>query len=472
MFLLPEIALSLVLLLVLYHGVPALVQCTHPAKALAPQTIQNGLLLVYSWGLFACIAPAFLLLLLIYTLVAVCAFKFVSPAKPVHQAVIGGAWVSLCVGVLFAVKYYNPVREFVAAQWPGFAAMPALNLVLGFSVSFLTFQFITLAVLWWRGALTPQQSPAQLAIYIAFFPTLAAGPITRAQQLLPQLSQARTMIAPRYALARILLGVWQMLVCAQWLAETWVNPIYAAPQNHHGLEVLAAVLAYSLQIYLDFSGLSNIVVGLGWLLGIRLPRNFRSPYAAVNIRDFWRRWHISLSLWIRDYLYKPLGGNRKGFARAQLAVVASMGLSGVWHGAALTFVAWAGMHIAAVMLMNTLDRTKRSWVLPKGLGMALTFAWVSLAWVFFRADNLDHALAIFAAIVNTKVLIQYNVIGFGVLVLAFFILQSRAARWSQTLMARLNQLPMWAFALWVLVSLYFAIELGPQGVPNFIYAGF
>ncbi len=470
MFLLPEIALSLVLFSALYHVAPFWVLRVVPTASYAG--VQNTLLLAFSCTLFACLAPHFLALLALYWLCISLTIKLANPSNPTHKALFASALITLSVAVLSAVKYYNPVREFLALQSASFAGLPALNLVLGFSASFLTFQFITLAVQWWRGELPANTSTLHLAVFVAFFPTLAAGPITRASALLPQLNTRRSMIAPRYAFARILLGVWQMLVCAQWLADTWVNPIYAAPQNHHGAEVLAAALAYSLQIYLDFSGLSNIVIGLGWLLGLRLPRNFRSPYAAVNIREFWRRWHMSLSTWIRDYLYKPLGGSRKGFLRAQAAVALSMGLSGIWHGAALTFMAWAGLHIVAVIALNTLDKSRWQWRLPHRLGVGLTFAWVSAAWVFFRADNLEHAVTIFQAMGNSQTLIQYNVIGFTGLLAVFFIIQKHGSCCAERVMRGLLRLPHWGFAIFVLISVYLAIELGPSGVPNFIYAGF
>lgn len=470
MFLLPEIALSLVLLVVIYHLAPKL------SGRYSQADIQNSVLLLYSCGLFAFLAPVFLLLLGIYTALICVVFKVFNFRKSVRAArylpALALGLIVFCVSMLAAVKYYNPVREFLGNASPVFAAMPALTIVLGFSASFLTFQVITLIIAGWRGELGSQTRVLHMALFVGFFPTLAAGPIVRADQLLPQLAQGRSMIAPRYAVARILLGVWQMLVCAQWLAEVWVNPIYASPQSHHGVEVLAAAIAYSLQIYLDFSGLSNIVMGMGWLLGLRLPRNFRSPYVALNIRDFWRRWHISLSTWIRDYLYKPLGGSRKGFVRAQLAVAASMGLSGIWHGAALTFVVWAGLHILAVIVLNTRDALNLRWRLPRGLSWGLTFMWVSAAWVFFRADNLDHAAAIFSALGNTQSLIQYNVLGFTGLVGVFFAMQYFGPRCAQLAMRQIQKMSHWVFAAWVTLSLYLAIELGPSGVPNFIYAGF
>ncbi|RBH45515.1 MBOAT family protein, partial [Pseudomonas sp. MWU13-2860] len=208
-----------------------------------------------------------------------------------------------------------------------------------------------------------------------------------------------------------------------WLASTWVEPVFSAPETYHPLEVWAAFYAYAFQIYLDFSGYTDLVTALALLLGIQLPRNFDAPCLAHNLRDFWRRWHMSLSSWIRDYIYIPLGGNRLGFARAQLNLLAAMLLSGLWHGASLKYLVWGGMHGLGVVGLNLGDRLLGKEALTRRwawLARLLTFHYVCLAWVFFRAASLEDGWSFLEAMAGTGQELTLNAPGFLALTAAAF----------------------------------------------------
>jgi len=200
------------------------------------------------------------------------------------------------------------------------------------------------------------------------------------------------------ALYWIGLGLFQKMVLASWLAEKVVDPVFKWPEQFAGGAVAAAMLGYSLQIFLDFGGYTLIVSGLALLLGYTLPVNFRQPYLALNVQDFWTRWHVSLSSFIRDYIYIPLGGNRDGWGRTQVNVVLGMLISGLWHGASWTFVVWGLLHGLAVVAYN-LGKACGLKPWPRGLAMVGTFVFVTLAWVFFRADSLDQAFLVLGRLV-------------------------------------------------------------------------
>src|SRR5687767_15339429 len=270
--------------------------------------------------------------------------------------------------------------------------LPLVQIVLPIGISFFTFQAISYVVDVYRGV-TPAASLVDVAILQAFFPHLVAGPIVRANELLPQL---RTPRDPRAVLAgpalfMIVGGLLKKTVIADELARRVVDPVYSDPSAHSAGELTLAFYGFAAQIYCDFSGYTDMAIGLALLLGYQLPQNFNRPYLALSVRDFWRRWHMTLSRWLRDYLYIPLGGNRHGSRRTYRNLMLTMLLSGLWHGAAWTFVIWGGIHGTAL----SVERWGRErWVgfrLPAWLAWLVTFHVVCLAWVFFRAPDLGTA---------------------------------------------------------------------------------
>ncbi len=320
-------------------------------------------------------------------------------------------WVTVSVGfnlgLLAVFKYLGFFVESVAEvlRWGGFELhLPTLAIVLPVGISFYTFQTLSYSLDVYAGRLAPTRKLLDLALFVAFFPQLVAGPIVRAADFLPQLSVPRffARVEVRAALTLLFFGFVKKACISDNLAPL-VDAVYAAPERFDALSVWLATLAYATQIYCDFSGYSDMAIACAALLGYRLRLNFYFPYFAGDITDFWRRWHISLSSWLRDYLYIPLGGSRgTAFARYRNLLV-TMLLGGLWHGAAWTFVVWGGLHGLALIV----HRLWRSSSIARGMlgravsaaGPLLTFLFVCLCWIFFRAQSFEDALTLTRAFV-------------------------------------------------------------------------
>lgn len=264
--------------------------------------------------------------------------------------VIGAIAVDL--GVLGVFKYLGFLAESVNAAFLGLGlgdGLPALRLLLPIGISFYIFQAISYVVDVHRGRIKPA-SWIDFAVFQAFFPHLIAGPIVRASEFIPQLATPRSprAIAAVPALFLIAGGMVKKVVIADFLATDIVDPVFGAPGSASAVETITAIYAYAIQIYCDFSGYTDMAIGLAMLLGFWFPQNFNRPYTAASVQDFWRRWHMTLSRWLRDYLYIPLGGSRVSPARTDINLMATMLLGGLWHGASWSFVAWGGMHGAAL----------------------------------------------------------------------------------------------------------------------------
>lgn len=294
--------------------------------------------------------------------------------------------VILILAQLFLFKYLD---FFVHIVRPN---APFLNLVLPVGISFYTFQTLSYVLDTSAKRNPPEKSFAQYALFITYFPQLVAGPIERSEHLLPQLKAAPTPSREdlQEGLVILLTGFLMKLSIADPMAKL-VQPVYAAPGEAGGFAVLVATFCFSLQIYCDFAGYSAIAIGTSRMFGIRLMENFRRPYAAGTVREFWRRWHISLTSWLTDYVYKPLGGSRRGMFRQCLNTMAVFLLSGLWHGASWTFVLWGLLH--GLYMVGELLLEKR---LPKNAWWrrGVTFLLVCFAWIFFRAETVPDALAL------------------------------------------------------------------------------
>ena len=270
--------------------------------------------------------------------------------------------------------------------------LPLVQVVLPIGISFFTFQAISYVVDVYREE-TKAASLGDVAILQAFFPHLVAGPIVRANELLPQL---RTPRDPREVLAGpglflIAGGLVKKTVIADELARNVVDPVFNDPGAHSGLEVLLAIYGFAAQIYCDFSGYTDMAIGTALLLGFVLPQNFNRPYLASSLQEFWRRWHMTLSRWLRDYLYIPLGGSRDGPRRTYRNLMLTMLLGGLWHGAAWTFVIWGGIHGGALSAERWARERWQGFHMPTWAGWFITFHVVCLAWVFFRSPDLSTA---------------------------------------------------------------------------------
>ena len=304
----------------------------------------------------------------------------------------------LNLGVLCSFKYLNFITEnllWVLEKCGITPDAPEFDWLLPVGLSFFTFKSMSYTCDVYFGRVRAERNLLCYAAYVSFFPQLIAGPIERSGSLLPQLKHPMPQAAGDLAAGTsiFLTGVFKKVVMADMLAS-YVNPIYDAPAEFGGAALLCASYAFAWQIYFDFSGLSDMARGAARVLGFRTVLNFDNPYVAVDVRDFWRRWHITLSSWFRDYLYIPLGGSRRIKIRVWWNVLVTMLVSGLWHGAAWTFIVWGGLNGLGSIASSEFDRKAWYQKIPKLVKQLLVFNFITLTWVFFRAANFDDALEV------------------------------------------------------------------------------
>jgi D-alanyl-lipoteichoic acid acyltransferase DltB (MBOAT superfamily) len=335
--------------------------------------------------------------------------------------------VAINLTILGFFKYYGFFVEQLGDVLKVFGwqrDLPLLQVILPVGISFFTFQGISYVVDVYRGHCQKARSLLDIMLLMSFFPHLVAGPIVRASDLLPQFDQTprlnRAMVS--HALILIVWGLFKKTVIASELSVGLVDPVFFDPTAHSALDLLAATYGYAAQIYCDFSAYSDIAIGVAGLLGYRFPRNFDQPYRAASLQDFWRRWHISLSSWLRDYLYIPLGGGRGAEWKICRNLMITMLLGGLWHGAAWTFVAWGALHGGVLVFERLWKKFKpAAWPrLPTVLGVLITFHIVCLSWILFRAESFSLALDFLAgfgrwgpASVATPFFVSLIAIGLG-----------------------------------------------------------
>ena len=389
------------------------------------------------------------------------------------------------VGNLALLGYFKYYDFFVTSTHNVFAfvgldvPLEARSIVLPVGISFFTFMGISYVVDVYRRDFEPT-SLSKFAAYLSFFPHLVAGPIVRPGELVPQLDTPRD---PRYVdTARgfflIGTGLFMKVVIANYLAAGIVDDVFGAPDQHSSLEVLVAVYAYAVQIYADFFGYTNIAIGIALLLGFQFPQNFDSPYAAVSIQDFWRRWHMTLSRWLRDYVYIPLGGNRGGRLFTYRNLMLTMLIGGLWHGAGWTFVAWGAIHGTA-LIAERWWRERPGFVErpPTSLRRAwhrfVTFQVVCFAWIFFRSDSFSDAwellVRLFTAWGEPSPLVTVGVVVAIAVGIGSQYLPSRSPL---RVMAWFSRLPVPAQAIVLALALLVTHAMGPEGVAPFIYFQF
>jgi len=382
----------------------------------------------------------------------------------------------VALGVAFdlgLLAYFKYADFFLSTVDNVFGTSWITNVALPVGISFYTFMAMSYVIDTYRGEVVPA-SLERFAVFQAFFPHLVAGPIVRASELLPQLEKPRDprrVDVPR-AFVLIVSGLFLKVVIANHLSTHIVDDVFAAPNRHSSLEVLAAVYGYAVQIFADFCGYTNIAIGVALLLGFEFPQNFASPYTAASLQDFWRRWHMTLSRWLRDYLYIPLGGNRKGRLLTYRNLMLTFLLGGLWHGAAWTFVVWGGIHGAWLSLERVVgwrpQHRAAVWV-----GRIVTFHVVCFAWVFFRASSFGAAgqmlARLFTAWGQSSSLVTTSV----VLAILVGILGQYVRPTAVAAITRgFGALPLPAQATAVAVCLVVILTLGPVGVAPFIYFRF
>ncbi len=361
------------------------------------------------------------------------------------------------------------------------ASAGPLGIILPVGISFYTFQTMSYSIDIHRRVLEPTDRLLDFALFVGFFPQLVAGPIVRARDFLAQLAtDDRSPIDTGRATRLILGGLFKKMVLADVIGAELVDGVFADPGGATGLETLLAIYGYALQIYGDFSGYSDIAIGLALLLGFRFPMNFDQPYRALSLQDFWRRWHISLSSWLRDYLYIGLGGSRGGRARTARNLLATMLLGGLWHGAGWTFVLWGAIHGVGLVV----ERFVVERLAPVGSGPGepsrigrvvrtlVTFHVVCVGWVFFRAVDVGRATEVFGALGGSWTSAPTVSVGVLLLLLVGAATQMVPAGVADAWWDRAARLPVAAQAVGVTLAILAFDLLGPDGVKPFLYFAF
>jgi alginate O-acetyltransferase complex protein AlgI len=404
--------------------------------------------------------------------------------SPRARLVVNGIAITLLLLPLAFFKYYGFFAVNLTNTLTSLGmepSIPLIQVVLPVGISFFTFMAIAYVVDVFRG-------DAELApwtdtfLYLSFFPHLVAGPIVRPAELIPQLQERRDERHVDVAGAAwlILGGLFKKVVVSSYLASQIVDPVFGDPFVRSAPDALFGIVGYAIVIYADFSGYTDIAIGVAKLLGFQFPRNFDRPYAARSIQEFWRRWHMTLSRWLRDYLYIPLGGNRRGAQRTLINVFVTMVLGGLWHGAAWTFVFWGAFHGGLLALQQRVRQRAPQGDDPEDEGRldtwrrcAATFALVCVGWVFFRADSLETAFALLRRLFSGWFTPTEFVNPVVVLVIVGMLALQFSPRglglWLQSGLSRLKPAPL---GVVLALALLVIVILGPPGVAPFIYFQF
>ena len=392
------------------------------------------------------------------------------------------ASIGIDLATLGFFKYYDFFLSNVAAALADIgvpASLPVLQIILPVGISFYTFHAISYVVDVYRGKIKPESSFVNIAFYISFFPQLIAGPIVRASFIMPQIRQLRSFSPVQQVIGvRLLLrGFIYKAVIADMLAQI-ADPVFAHVDQYDAHALLTATTAFYGQIYFDFAGYSSMAIGTARLFGYRFPPNFNYPYRAASVTEFWRRWHMSLSFWLRDYLYIPLGGNRGGTLFVCRNLMITMLLGGLWHGAAWNYVVWGALHGAGLCANKLWHEAGRRLSMPidarggrRIAAIVLTQLWVMLAWVFFRCDSAAQATEVLAAIFGLRPHPGAAVLPVGGYILAIIGIDHTLG----SARLRLSLSPRWARALaWSGVGALFALGLAAMPVVQkpFIYFQF
>jgi D-alanyl-lipoteichoic acid acyltransferase DltB (MBOAT superfamily) len=442
-------------------------------------TLKKWFLVAASYYFYAFWRPEFTLLLFASSVgnyLAALALGALSDGRA--RRVVLWLAVAANLSVLGFFKYW----DFFAASLIDLSAalgvggnVPFVEVALPVAISFLTFHALSYVIDVYDRTLKPTTALVDILLYISFFPHLIAGPIVRAAKFLAQTTH-RSLAADVKVGGSVFLilgGLFKKVIIANYLSTDFVDGVFRAPADFSSLDLLLGMYAYAIQIYCDFSAYTDIAIGVANLLGYQFPENFNQPYRALSVQDFWRRWHITLSTWLRDYLYIRLGGNRGGRWRTYLNVMVTMLLGGLWHGASWNFVLWGGLHGAALVVGRAFGLSGKPSTRPRAaLAWLATFHFVCLTWVFFRSPSSDATLAYFATLFSgaswstTMTPLVAVVLALGALT------QILPVRWGETLEARYDAGPL-ALKVAVPFGAIFLISVAaPGGIAPFIYFQF
>lgn len=417
--------------------------------------------------------------------------------KSVHKKL----WVLLSafinMGMLIVFKYTNFLYEMgvvllhsisgvVGEPLWGELVYQPLDIFLPVGISFFTFQSLSYTIDAYRGKVEPVKSWMDYLFFVSFFPGLVAGPIVRARDFIPQMYKKPVLTHSHLgeALYLIICGLFKKCIISDYISVNFVDRIFDAPALYSGVENLLGVYGYALQIYCDFSGYSDMAIGIALLLGFRLNINFASPYQSATITEFWRRWHISLSSWLRDYLYVSMGGNRKGKCRTYLNLIITMLLGGLWHGAALRFVLWGAIHgvVLAVhkFLIKVFGFKATGAEMPlwrRILGVVFTFHLVCFTWIFFRADSMSAATEMLTQIFTRfepQIFFQF-VLGYRTICLLMvigFIIHFMPQKVDLFIQKKVTVMPLWGKAILLSIAIFLVIQMKSAEIVPFIYFQF
>lgn len=396
-------------------------------------------------------------------------------------------WVLLSLAINLGLLGYFKYTNFLGSCWASFTggSFTTLDIFLPVGISFFTFQSLSYTIDVYRKEIEPLHRLLDYAFYVSFFPQLVAGPIVRARDFIPQIR--RPLYVSREMFGRgvflILSGLFKKAIISDYISVNFVERIFDNPALYSGVENLMGVYGYALQIYCDFSGYSDMAIGIALLLGFHFNLNFDSPYKSASITEFWRRWHISLSSWLRDYLYISLGGNRRGKFRQYLNLIITMFLGGLWHGASWNFVLWGmlhGMALAIHKICMSFKGGKRqtvSWGIHRLVGIFFTFHFVCFCWIFFRhadfSNSVEMLRQIFTAF-HPELLFQlwagywkvFALMGFG------YLLHMMPTRWEQAATRMVTALPLVGKILLLTALVYLVIQMKSADIQPFIYFQF
>ncbi len=390
------------------------------------------------------------------------------------------------LGMLGYFKYTNFFIESANALF-GEGFLQFQNIFLPVGISFFVFQSMSYTIDIYRGNIKPLDRFGDYLFYLSFFPQLVAGPIVRAKDFIPQIRKPLHLSREMFggAIFLILTGLFKKAIISDYISLNFVDRVFDQPLLYSGFESLMAIYGYALQIYCDFSGYSDMAIGLALLLGFEFPKNFDAPYKSATITEFWRRWHISLSSWLRDYLYISLGGNRKGRLRTYLNLVITMLLGGLWHGAAVRFILWGALHGVALaahkLWLELVPSAKREGSLmspvSRVVSTILTFNLVCFGWLLFRAESMEVVAQMLHQIftsLNMGVAPQLFG-GYPLVFLLFgvgYLLHFLPSSWSDTARGALTRSPMILQVVMIVVVIWLVMQMKSSDIQPFIYFQF
>lgn len=397
-----------------------------------------------------------------------------------RKAIVSTA-VALNLATLGFFKYYGFFISSLNAALLSLGLgreLPLLEIVLPVGISFFTFQGMSYVIDIYRREIAASKRPVDVLLYISFFPQLVAGPIVRAKDFLSQLDAPidQGRLASAFAFKLIIIGLFKKVVIANYLSTLLVDEVFQDPGRFSAIDVLFGVYGYAIQIYCDFSAYTDIAIGVAALLGYQFAQNFDSPYRATSLQNFWRRWHISLSTWLRDYLYISLGGSRGGSLKTYRNLFLTMFLGGLWHGAAWNFVIWGTLHGLALGIERWLISVFRGHYRPgrvvRIIQIGVVFHFVCLTWIFFRASDLDLALELISSLGSLEWKVAQLTPFTLTLIVIGFAGQFIPSRWHNHMEQGLASLPLMIQGALLACALMVLGSLAPEGVAPFIYFQF